>query len=167
MPGTAVYVDDNKINNRLKLAIVYIAGVAANLITLLIICYFLNNYNDIISENTKILLHTIAFIQIVIIVFNLLPVPPLDGWGVISQIFNQSIIKIFQKLGFLILIVFISLAIYYDLFIYLYPIYEYLLDYFNLSLDYVFKGFNHLILYDPQIIKTFLSEILRVFKLKF
>ena len=151
----------------MNLAIIYIAGVVANLITLLLISYFLNNYDDIISENTKILLHTLAFIQIFIIGFNLLPVPPLDGWGVISQILNQTIVKIFQKLGFLILIVFISLAIYYDLFVYLYPIYQYLLDYFNISLDYVLKGFDHLILYDPQIIKNFLGETLRDFNLKF
>ena len=80
------------------MALVSIAGVIANLIILLLISYVINHYGEVLSEQTKILLHTLAFIQIIIIVFNLLPIPPLDGWGVISQVFNESIIKFFIKM---------------------------------------------------------------------
>ena len=167
LPGAAVFFDSNKIENRFHLALVSIAGVIANLIILFFISYSLNHYDQFLSEQTKVLLHTLAFIQIIIIVFNLLPIPPLDGWGVISQMFNENIIKFFEKCGFYILIGFISLGIYYELFIYLYPFYEYLIDLFNLSTDYISQGWNHLILYNPEEIKNILGIVLSKFNLNF
>ena len=167
LPGAAVFFDSNKIENRFHLALVSIAGVMANLIILLSISYVLNFYGEVLSEQTKVLLHTLAFIQIIIIVFNLLPIPPLDGWGVISQMLNESIIKFFEKCGFYILIGFISLGIYYELFIYLNPVYYYLLDFFNLSTDYISQGWNHLILYDPKEIQNFLEVLLSKLNLNF
>ena len=167
LPGAAVYFDGNKIQNRFHLALVFISGVIANLIILLLISYVINHYGEVLSEQTKILLHTLAFIQIIIIVFNLLPIPPLDGWGVISQLFNESIINFFKKCGFYILIGFISLGIYYELFIYLFPFYDYLTDFFNLSNDYISQGWNHLILYDPKEIQNFLGILLNKLNLNF
>ena len=167
LPGAAVYFDGNKIKNRFHLALVSIAGVIANLIILILISYVINHYGEVLSEQTKILLHTLAFIQIIIIVFNLLPIPPLDGWGVISQLFNESIINFFKKCGFYILIGFISIGIYYELFIYLYPFYDYLTDFFNLSTDYISQGWNHLILYDPKEIQNFLGLLLNKLNLNF
>lgn len=160
LPGAAVYFDGNKIKNRFHLALVSIAGVIANLIILLLISYVINHYGEVLSEQTKILLHTLAFIQIIIIVFNLLPIPPLDGWGVISQVFNESIIKFFNKCGFYILIGFIFVGIYYELFVYLYPFYDYLTNFFNLSTDYISQGWSHLILYDPEEIQRLLGIVL-------
>ncbi|MDB2388188.1 site-2 protease family protein, partial [Alphaproteobacteria bacterium] len=160
LPGAAVFFDSNKIKNRFHLALVSMAGVIANLIILILISFSLNHYDQILSENTKVLLHTLAFIQIIIIVFNLLPIPPLDGWGVVSQIFSKNITKFVEKCGFYILISFIALAIYYDLFLYLYPFYNYLINFFNLSEDFISKGWSYLILYDPENIQIFLSMIL-------
>lgn len=160
LPGAAVFFDSNKIKNRFHLALVSIAGVIANLIILLLISYSLKHFGEILSENTKVLLHTLAFIQIVIIVFNLLPIPPLDGWGVVSQIFDKNIVKLVEKCGFYILIGFISVAIYYELFLYLYPFYNYLINVVNLSTDYISQGWGHLILYNPEEIQRVLGIIL-------
>ena len=46
--------------------------VVACLYNAILISYVINHYGEVLSEQTKILLHTLAFIQIIIIVFNLL-----------------------------------------------------------------------------------------------
>jgi len=51
-----------------------------------------------------------VMINVVLMVFNLLPVPPLDGFGIITQIFNLEKYswywKIYDK-GFIILLILI------------------------------------------------------------
>lgn len=131
LPGSAVYKDSTKLNNRFKIGFVYIAGEVANLLILLFINNFLNNHGEVLTEQTKILLHTLAFIQIIIIVFNLLPIPPLDGWGVISQMLNKTLVELIKKFSFVIFMGIFYLAVSYDLFEYLLPIHDYLLKFFN------------------------------------
>lgn len=49
-----------------------------------------------------------VMINIVLMVFNLLPVPPLDGFGIITQIFNLKQTELYYKIydkGFIILLV--------------------------------------------------------------
>jgi hypothetical protein len=52
------------------------------------------------------LLQFAAFCQICIIFFNLLPVPGLDGWGVISPIFATGVQKLMAALSPLIIVSF-------------------------------------------------------------
>jgi len=155
LPGAAVFFDRNTLNNRLSLALVFISGVLANLLIFFIIIYFLGNFPDILSEQSIVLLHTLAFIHIIIFVFNLLPIPPLDGWGVLSQVLNDTIINFFDKLGFFIFVLIFGVGVYFDLFDYLYPIYFYILSNFNLSSDYIYEGIQFLVIIDPQEIKSF------------
>lgn len=167
LPGAAVYTDESKLNNRFKIGLVYIAGVVANLLILLFINNFLNNYGEVLTEQTKILLHTLAFIQIIIIVFNLLPIPPLDGWGVVSQVLNKTLVKLIEKFSLVIFIGIFYLAVSYDLFEYLVPIYDYLLKFFNVSSTLVSKGWSYLILYDPKEMKEILGVLLSKFNLNY
>jgi Zn-dependent protease len=66
-------------------------------------------YSDAGSIATDILIH-VVLINLVLLVFNLLPIPPLDGFNVITQIFNlrntEFYYRIYDK-GFLILMVLI------------------------------------------------------------
>ncbi|HZK88466.1 MAG TPA: site-2 protease family protein, partial [Anaerovoracaceae bacterium] len=53
-------------------------------------------------------------INIVLLVFNLLPVPPLDGFGIITQIFNLKDTTFYYKVydkGFIILMLLLILNI--------------------------------------------------------
>lgn len=98
--------------------LVSIAGVTVNLllavITSFVIKAILNNMTEAFYYGIgKILLDVLLYmfsINIVLMVFNLLPVPPLDGFGIITQIFNLQKYdwywKIYQN-GFAILMLLI------------------------------------------------------------
>lgn len=163
LPGAAVYTDDSKLKTRFHLALVYAAGVMANLCILLIIIYCLKHFRVMLSEESQILLHTLAYIQVANILLNLLPIPPLDGWGIVSQILNRTLYNLIQKVSFIIFLGVLALAIYYDLFSYLVPIFIYSTEYFDLSSDYILDGWDHLILYDTEELKNILINLLKKF----
>lgn len=74
---------------------------------------FLTNFPGLWYAIAYVLYFTIS-INIVLMIFNLLPVPPLDGFGVVTQLFNLSKYDWYYKLynnGMLILMVLIVLNI--------------------------------------------------------
>lgn len=97
---------------------VALAGVTLNLILAVIFIGILRLLYEfalpfILSDIGAILndiLVSAAFINIVLMVFNLLPIPPLDGFNVITQIFNlrntEFYYRVYDK-GFLILMMLI------------------------------------------------------------
>lgn len=98
--------------------IVSLAGVVTNLVIAILSCFvlkFLINYSA--SHSVSIVVETVFYIfnymmqiNIVLMVFNLLPVPPLDGFGVLTQIFNLRKYDWYYNLysnGFLILMLLI------------------------------------------------------------
>ena len=75
--------------------IVAIAGVTLNFIIAIIAgfvtglvyrSYYLTG--SALMENLFYIFYYTVSINLVLMVFNLLPCPPLDGWGILSQIFN-------------------------------------------------------------------------------
>lgn len=98
--------------------IVSLAGVVTNLFIAILSCFvlkFLINYSA--SHDVSLVVETVFYIfnymmqiNIVLMVFNLLPVPPLDGFGVLTQIFNLRKYDWYYNLysnGFLILMLLI------------------------------------------------------------
>lgn len=115
--GKPVQVDSRYYKNKkVGEIIVSISGVLAN-ITIAILFTFL--YKILVyrvgMDNiiTDMIMYAIQ-INIVLFIFNLLPCPPLDGWNLISSIFNLQKYdwwwKIYSK-QFLILLIFIILNI--------------------------------------------------------
>jgi Zn-dependent protease len=110
--GRAVQVNPANFKNRKRdQVLVYLSGVTMNLIVAFI-AYFvyvllrfrLGFYNTTVLS----ILLAIVVININLIIFNLLPIPPLDGYGVVRSLFLHKNINLFWKLdqyGFLILIV--------------------------------------------------------------
>ena len=96
--GKPVQIDPRYYKNkRLDEFIVSIAGVTMNLIIAVIFSfvtkklfamyYETSGGSDLIYYLAMISTY-IVFINLVLMVFNLIPCPPLDGWGIITQIFN-------------------------------------------------------------------------------
>ena len=97
---------------------VSIAGVVTNFIIALIFSFIVKFVSARMSYDfymgigeiiIQILVYVVA-INIVLMIFNLLPVPPLDGFGIITQIFDLTKYSWYYKLynnGFLILMVLI------------------------------------------------------------
>lgn len=101
-------------NRRRDELIVSLAGVVTNFVIAIIACFamkfsidFMGNHGmNIVSYSLFMIFNYMMTINIVLMVFNLLPVPPLDGFGVITQIFNLKKYDWYYKVysnGFLII----------------------------------------------------------------
>lgn len=98
--------------------LVALAGVTTNFILALLfmgILRFLYQFNSIFMISKmgsivyEILIHAVQ-INIILMIFNLLPIPPLDGFNVITQIFNLRNTRFYYEVynkGFLILMILI------------------------------------------------------------
>lgn len=91
--------------------IVSLAGVFTNLITAFIFSFvyfliiaFATSPNEILMN----ILWQIIIINLALMLFNLIPIPPLDGWHVVKpfiKVRNFRVIWNFERFGFIILII--------------------------------------------------------------
>ncbi|MCI9975429.1 site-2 protease family protein [Clostridioides difficile] len=108
-----VPVNPNNFKNyKIGNLIVSFAGVFCNLLTA-ILCVIINKYVHMYAINTiaeYVFLYSIGFAA-----FNLLPIPPLDGWGVISTFvpykWNEYVYK-FESMSYIILLIALFTGIY-------------------------------------------------------
>jgi Zn-dependent protease len=107
LPGAAVFIRFDHIHHPVARSLVYLAGIIANGIFLVAILALLRSEAVTPGSDFAALLQFAAFCQICIIVFNLLPVPGLDGWGVISPVFANGVQKLMDALSPLIILLFV------------------------------------------------------------
>ncbi len=81
-------------NRRAGELIVGLAGVAANLAVAVVISFALKGlaatsfaYSEVGSIIYEMLVY-VVYINLVLMIFNLIPIPPLDGFGVLTQLFR-------------------------------------------------------------------------------
>lgn len=94
--GKPVQIDPSYYKNRRRDEfLVAIAGVTMNLILAVIISIpakliikTLNAGTSDLVYNIYLILFYAVTINLVLMIFNLIPCPPLDGWGIITQIFG-------------------------------------------------------------------------------
>lgn len=100
--------------------LVSLAGVVMNLIIAVVFAFFIrllfaagiegSDFGDILIR----IFVQVAIINLVLMIFNLIPVPPLDGFGIITQIFDLRKYDWYYKVynnGFYILLVLILFGI--------------------------------------------------------
>lgn len=110
--GWAKPVPINQFNfkkQRFGLFTVAIAGIIINLLTAFICLLIM--YNIQLNEIVFVLLDHISFYGIVFAVFNLIPIPPLDGSKILASILPQKFqyfIYKYEKYSMLILVIFIA-----------------------------------------------------------
>ena len=104
-----VPVNPNNFKNyKVGNVIVSLAGVTANIITA-IICVLINKYVNMFAINLiaqYVIVYNVGFAA-----FNLLPIPPLDGWGVISSFIPYKYNEIAYKYESMSSIIFLVLII--------------------------------------------------------
>lgn len=88
--------------------IVSLAGVTANIITA-IICILINKYVNMDAIN--LIAYYVMIYNVGFAAFNLLPIPPLDGWGVISSFIPYKYNEISYKYESMSSIIFLVLII--------------------------------------------------------
>lgn len=86
LPGGAVYINRNRIRSSTMQSLVSLAGPIANAICALLLAIpfllfpdFGYNHPDLAGA-----MAVLAFFQVFAVILNLLPIPPLDGFGVIA-----------------------------------------------------------------------------------
>src|SRR5579871_2335539 len=85
LPGGAVYVKMRVLRSRGHRALVYAAGPLATLLVLILLLVVLHAADDAFAETPLYAaLAFLAFLQLTGLLLNLLPVPGLDGWGIIE-----------------------------------------------------------------------------------
>src|SRR5262249_46929430 len=84
LPGAAVYVDMRAIRGSAWRSLVSAAGPIATLAILLILVAILRAGGFALGINLYMALAFLALLQLTALVLNLLPVPGLDGWGIIA-----------------------------------------------------------------------------------
>ena len=92
LPGGAVYIDRSLLRSRGTETAVSLAGPLANLV-LVIILGALFKFGAVQPDPNNLLAVSLAFLlhlQISAIVLNLLPLPPLDGFGAIAPWLSES-----------------------------------------------------------------------------
>lgn len=106
LPGAAVFIRFDHIRHPVARSLVYVAGIIANGVFLVAILALLRSGAVSPGSDFAAVLQFAAFCQICIIAFNLLPVPGLDGWGVISPIFAIGVQRLMNALAPLIIVAF-------------------------------------------------------------
>ena len=112
-------------NRRAGEIMVGFAGVAMNLILAIAFSFVFRLWNTIaessggsmpggIYTDVATILYYTVFINVVLMVFNLLPIPPLDGFGIVDNIFNLRKYSWYEKVyqyGYFILIFFVLIGV--------------------------------------------------------
>ena len=92
LPGGAVYINDSLIPGKGRRALVSLAGPAMNVLLILVLC--VPFWTGLVSAQTKnlvpVALALLINLQISAVLFNLIPIPPLDGFRALSQWLPQS-----------------------------------------------------------------------------
>ncbi|MGA7192046.1 MAG: site-2 protease family protein [Anaerolineales bacterium] len=83
LPGGAVYIETWRLRSRSWMSAVSLAGPTANLILAIIIGLVLR-FGPVTSSGLWPALAFLGLLQVIAVVLNLIPIPPLDGYGIIA-----------------------------------------------------------------------------------
>jgi len=83
LPGGAVYIETWRLRSRNWVSAVSLAGPTANLILAIILGLVLR-FGPVTSSGLWPAIAFLGLLQVIAVVLNLIPIPPLDGYGIIS-----------------------------------------------------------------------------------
>jgi Zn-dependent protease len=83
LPGGAVYINDSRLRGKYWSIAVSLAGPAANLLLAFVLAFALQ-FETVMQSNVAPTFAFLAWLQVSAVVFNLIPIPPLDGYRAVS-----------------------------------------------------------------------------------
>jgi len=83
LPGGAVYIETWRLRSRNWMSAVSLAGPTANLILAIVLGIVLR-FGPVTSSGLWPALAFLGLLQVIAVVLNLIPIPPLDGYGIIA-----------------------------------------------------------------------------------
>jgi Zn-dependent protease len=100
LPGGAVYVDRGAIRGRLKHSLISAAGPLANLVFAIVLGVILSNLATSLDHALFWSgMAFLAFLQVTAAVLNLLPVPGLDGFGIVEPFLPRHWVAQANRVG--------------------------------------------------------------------
>jgi Zn-dependent protease len=109
LPGGAVYIETWRLRNEYWRSAMSLAGPMANVLVAIVLAFVLNT-TTIGSTAYGPGLAFLAYLQVMAVVLNLIPVPPFDGYGVVEPFLPDSLrMRIALVRGAFIWIVFLVL----------------------------------------------------------
>jgi len=90
LPGAAVYIENWRLRSRAWESLVSAAGPLANLALALVVSAALHT-TPVAASDFSTILAFFGVLQICAVVLSLLPVPPLDGYGIIAPYLNPEL----------------------------------------------------------------------------
>jgi Zn-dependent protease len=108
LPGGAVYLQSGLIRSPGRRAAVSAAGPAANLVCLLLLAalYQFGTSAGLLSIEAQAAVAFLAFLQGTAVLLNLIPIPGLDGYGIIEPFLSYRVRQTFEAIrpyGFIII----------------------------------------------------------------
>lgn len=106
--GKPVPFNPNKLKSPTRDAIlIALSGPTSNLILASLIVFIFHTTQSITSDQLKTLLLTIGYFNLLFMLFNLLPIPPLDGSRILSLFIPEHIFARIERYGFILLLILI------------------------------------------------------------
>ncbi len=104
LPGGAVFIQPHLLRERMHSTLVSAAGPVGNLIVLAVLVGVMSIFSGVLKSSPILYfsLAFLAFLQLTSILFNLLPVPGFDGWGMLEPWLPHSVRDQAQQIGPLI-----------------------------------------------------------------
>jgi Zn-dependent protease len=99
LPGGAVYIDRGAIRGRLRHSLISAAGPLANLAFAIVLGVVLTNLANLDHALFWSGMAFLAFLQVTAAVLNLLPVPGLDGFGIIEPYLPRHWVEQANRVG--------------------------------------------------------------------
>jgi Zn-dependent protease len=98
LPGGAVYIERWRLRNRRWEATVSAAGPSTNLALAVVVSVVLH-LAPVQDQGPWPALAFFGWLQVSAVVLNLIPLPPLDGWGIIEPFVGESVRESAAELG--------------------------------------------------------------------
>ncbi|MGK5558108.1 site-2 protease family protein [Actinomadura kijaniata] len=98
-PGGAVWVDRSAIHGRLRHSLVSAAGPLANVLFAVMLAVIFKNFADRGHGVFWAALAFLAFLQVTAAILNLLPIPGLDGFGIVEPFLPRSFVERANQYG--------------------------------------------------------------------
>jgi Zn-dependent protease len=105
LPGGAVYIEKWRLRSKRWESAVSLAGPASNLLLALLLAMVLH-FAPASAAGVWPGLAFLALLQVTAVILNLVPIPPLDGYGVIAPYFFPPIRAQMDRLGNILILVF-------------------------------------------------------------
>jgi Zn-dependent protease len=108
LPGGAVYINTSRLRSRAWETAVSLAGPATNLM-FAVVLGFIVRLDFVSGTPAAPILAFLGWLQVCAAVLNLLPIPPLDGYGALAPYLPYNVRQQFESIGYFGIFILIAL----------------------------------------------------------